>query len=94
MARWLAIVVTPDRDRLLLARLDGIARRHARWGRLTDAGKAAGAAELHQVAGDRCDLLAEVAGSSSARLRVRARSSRPGGRRSRNCAGWLVPTSR
>jgi hypothetical protein len=41
-------------------------------------------------------------GSSSARLRVRvrvrvrvrARSTAPGGKRSRNCAGWLVPTSR
>jgi hypothetical protein len=52
----------PDRDRLLTARLDGIARRHARWGGLTEAGKAAGAAELRQVAGDRSDLLAEVAG--------------------------------
>ena len=52
----------PDRDRLLIARLDGIARRHARWGGLTEAGKAAGAAELQHAAGDRCDLLAEVAG--------------------------------
>ena len=51
-----------DRDRLLIARLDGIARRHARWGGLTDADKAAAVAELRQVAGDRCDLLAEVAG--------------------------------
>ena len=84
----------PDRDRLLIARLDGIARRHARWGGLTDAEKAAGVTELHGVAGDRCDLLAEVAGWQSARLRARARSIRPGGRRSRNCAGWLVPTSR
>jgi hypothetical protein len=46
----------PDRDRLLLA------RRHAWWGGLSEAGKAAGVAELHEVAGDRCDLLAEVAG--------------------------------
>jgi hypothetical protein len=52
----------PGRDRLLIARLDGIARRHARWGGLTQAGQAAGAAELHQVAGDRSDLLAEIAG--------------------------------
>ena len=52
----------PDRGRLLIARLDGIARLHARWGGLTEAEKAAGAAELHRVAGDRCDLLAEVAG--------------------------------
>ena len=52
----------PDRDRLLTARLDGIAWRHARWGGLTEVGKAAGVAELHEVAGDRCDLLTEVAG--------------------------------
>ena len=52
----------PDRDRLLIARLDGIARRHARWGGLTEAEKAAGVTELHGVAGDRRDLLAEVAG--------------------------------
>jgi hypothetical protein len=52
----------PDRDRLLIARLDGIARRHARWGGVTAAGQAAGAAELHQAAGDRSDLLGEIAG--------------------------------
>jgi hypothetical protein len=52
----------PDRDRLLIARLDGIARRHARWGGLTEAEKAPGLTELHGVAGDRRDLLAEVAG--------------------------------
>ena len=52
----------PDRDRLLIARLDGIARRHARWGGLTEADKAAGVAELQDVAGDRFDLLAETAG--------------------------------
>jgi hypothetical protein len=52
----------PDRDRILVARLDGIARRHARWGGLTEAEKAAGAAELREVADGRTDLLAEVAG--------------------------------
>ena len=41
--------------------MDGIARRHARWGGLTEAEKAARVAELQQVAGDRSDLLAEVA---------------------------------
>jgi hypothetical protein len=51
-----------DGDRLLGARLWGIALRHARWGGLTAAEKAAGAAELTEVAGDRGDLLAEVAG--------------------------------
>jgi hypothetical protein len=48
--------------RLLSARLSGIALRHARWGGLSAAEKAAGAAELREVAGDRRDLLAEVAG--------------------------------
>jgi len=51
-----------DGDRLLGARLSGIALRHARWGGLTAAEKAAGTAELTEVAGDRGDLLAEVAG--------------------------------
>jgi hypothetical protein len=51
-----------DGDRLLGARLSGIALRHARWGGLTAAEKAAGAAKLTEVAGDRGDLLAEVAG--------------------------------
>jgi hypothetical protein len=51
-----------DGDRLLGARLSGIALRHARWGGLTEAEKAAGAAELTEVARDRGDLLAEVAG--------------------------------
>ena len=48
--------------RLLSARLSGIALRHARWGSLTEAEKASGAAELTKVAGDRGDLLAEVTG--------------------------------
>ena len=48
--------------RLLSARLSGIALRHARWGGLTAAEKAAAAAELSEVAGNRGDLLAEVAG--------------------------------
>lgn len=52
----------PDRDRLLVARLDGIAVRHARWGAMTEAEKTAGVAELHEVVRDRSDLLAEVAG--------------------------------
>jgi hypothetical protein len=51
-----------DSGRLLSAHLSGIALRHARWGGLTEAGKASGAAELPEVAGDRGDLLAEVAG--------------------------------
>jgi hypothetical protein len=51
-----------DSGRLLSARLAGIALRHARWGGLTEAEKASGAAELREAAGERGDLLAEVAG--------------------------------
>lgn len=47
-----------------MAQLTGTARRQARWGALTEDGKAAGAAELGEVAGDRADLLAGVAGIS------------------------------
>jgi hypothetical protein len=42
--------------------LDGIARRHARWGTLDEDQKAAGAAELREIERNRPDLLAEVAG--------------------------------
>jgi hypothetical protein len=52
----------PAADRLLVAKLTGVARRHAQWGTLDDAQKAAGVAELREAAGDRADLLAEVAG--------------------------------
>ena len=51
-----------DSGRLLSAHLSGIAFRHARWGGLTEAEKASGAAELREAAGDCGDLLAEVAG--------------------------------
>src|SRR5215471_17044590 len=52
----------PAADRLLVARLTGIARRHARRGALGEDETAAGVTELRQVAGARPDLLAEVAG--------------------------------
>ena len=52
----------PDRDRLLAARLTGIARRHARSGAPDEDDKAAAVAELRDVADGRADLLAEVAG--------------------------------
>jgi len=51
----------PDADRLIVARLNGIARRHGRR-QLTEAETAAATAELRTVAGGRGDLLAEVAG--------------------------------
>ena len=46
----------------MAAALFGAARRHARWGALTEAQKAAGAAELREIAGNRPDLLAQTAG--------------------------------
>jgi hypothetical protein len=52
----------PDADRLLVARLSAIARRHARWGAMDETHRAAGVAEVREVAGGRYDLLAEVGG--------------------------------
>ena len=51
-------------DRILIARLSGIAGRHARWGGLTADQEAAGAAELAEVAAGRVDLLAQEGGIS------------------------------
>lgn len=47
---------------MLAGRLDAIAVRHARWGDLSEDQKAAGAAELREIASDRPGLLAETAG--------------------------------
>ena len=52
----------PQADRILIARLTGIARRHARLGELTADGEAAAVAELRELTAGRADLLAEVAG--------------------------------
>ena len=52
----------PDHDRLLVARISGIARRHASWRAPAGNEITAAAAELREVAADRPDLLAEVAG--------------------------------
>jgi hypothetical protein len=45
-----------------VARLDGITLRHARWHKPSEAETAVAVAELREAAGDRSDLLAEVAG--------------------------------
>jgi hypothetical protein len=50
----------PDANRLIIAKMSGIAQRNAHWGALTEADRTAGAAELRGVAGDRQDLLAWV----------------------------------
>jgi hypothetical protein len=52
----------PDSDRLIVARISGVAMRHARWREPAEDEIAAAAAELGEVAGDRPDLLAEEAG--------------------------------
>ena len=52
----------PDADRLLVARLAGTARRHARWREPTETETIAAAAGLRAIAGDRAGLLAEMAG--------------------------------
>jgi hypothetical protein len=53
---------SPENDRLLVARISGIAQRHARWRGPTEDETTAAVAELREVAGDRPDLLAEEAG--------------------------------
>lgn len=52
----------PQADRLLVARLFGKAKHHARWRDLTGAEHAAAVGELRELAAGRADLLAEVAG--------------------------------
>jgi hypothetical protein len=52
----------PEADQQTVARLTGAAGRHAPWREPTAAETAAAVAELREIAGDRGDLLAEVAG--------------------------------
>jgi hypothetical protein len=52
----------PEADQHTVARLTGAAGRHAPWREPTEAETAAAVAELREIAGDRGDLLAEVAG--------------------------------
>ena len=52
----------PGSDRLIVARISGVAMRHASWREPAEAEIAAAVAELREVAGDRPDLLAEEAG--------------------------------
>jgi hypothetical protein len=52
----------PNHDRLLIARISGIAMHHARWREPSEDEIAAAIAELHEAASDRPDLLAEQAG--------------------------------
>lgn len=52
----------PQADRILIARLSGTAKRHARWRELSAEQEAAAVGELRELAAGRADLLAEVAG--------------------------------
>jgi hypothetical protein len=52
----------PDSARLIVARIPGVALRHASWREPTEPEIAAAVAELREVAGDRPDLLAGEAG--------------------------------
>ena len=52
----------PEADQLTVARLTGAAGRHAPFREPTAAETATAVAELREIAGDRGDLLAEVAG--------------------------------
>ena len=53
-----------------MARLDGIALRHAGWREPTKGRNRRAAAELREAAGGRADLLAEVAGLLTASMRA------------------------
>ena len=52
----------PAADRILVARLHGEAKHHARWRGLTEDQEAAAVAALRELAAGRADLLAQVAG--------------------------------
>lgn len=53
-----------DPDGVLVAQIHGTARHHARWRELTEDERAAAVTELRELAGNRPDLLAHVAGVS------------------------------
>ena len=52
----------PRPDRILVAELTGTARHHARWRELAQDEQDAAVTELRELADERADLLAEVAG--------------------------------
>jgi hypothetical protein len=52
----------PQADRILVAKLHGEARHHAKWRELSNAEHDAAVAALRELAAGRADLLAEVAG--------------------------------
>ena len=52
----------PQADRILVAKISGEAKHHAKWRELTADEEAAAVAALRELAGGRADLLAEVCG--------------------------------
>jgi hypothetical protein len=52
----------PDPDRILVARLEGVALHHARYEPLPSAQESEAVAQIAELAGGRADLLAECAG--------------------------------
>ncbi|HTX29679.1 MAG TPA: hypothetical protein VME19_21950 [Streptosporangiaceae bacterium] len=58
----MGVIAGPETDQLTVARLSGAAGRHAPRREPTAAETAAAVEELREIAGDRGDLLAEVAG--------------------------------
>ena len=82
----------PGSDRLIVAPLSGTARRNARWGDLTEVQKTAGVTEPREVAGDRADLLAEVAGIALGTSEGKGEEYLEQAAPWRNCASPRVPT--
>jgi hypothetical protein len=52
----------PDADRVLVAKIHGTAKHHARWRELSEAEHAAAVGELRELASGRADLLAHAGG--------------------------------
>jgi hypothetical protein len=68
---------------MIVAELTGTAQRYARWEEPDEATTAAAVAELREIAGDRADLLAEVAG-----IQLGTKQGTPDEPRARNAAGF------
>jgi len=78
----------PRPHRILVAELTRTARHHVRWRELAQDEQDAAVTELRELADERADLLAEVAGISKAHPKANWTSHSPG--RPRNCAAWQV----
>jgi hypothetical protein len=74
-----------DTDRMLTARLMGVAKRHVRWREPTQDETDAAVPQLRDIAGDRPGLLAEVAG-----ILLGASQGEPGEPRSKAAASFCI----